>query len=85
MANSQRVVSNEPVVDDYPVRPNTAYADEKTAPRRSKSQLRNTVLFSLIFFLYGLGVSLYGLLYPEQVNCKNFSKYCLLNCNVNSK
>lgn len=74
MSHSPRVVSNEPAIDDYPVRPNAIREDEKR-PNKLKGQTRSLVVLSLIYFLYGTGISIYGLLYPALARKYDLSSW----------
>lgn len=66
---------DEPVIDDYPVRPDTITQRER--PSRMTGQTRTLISFSLVYFLYGCGISLNGVLYPGLVSIDNIHNFFL--------
>lgn len=67
MPRNCRIRRDNSVVDDFPVRPTTDEVDGQITTYSKKDEVRVLILFCFIYFLYGCGISIYGLLYPRQV------------------
>lgn len=66
MPPSRRVGKDDAVADDYPSRPTSETSEETRLPETGKYQLRKILIFCFVYFSYGLGINLYGPLYPRQ-------------------
>lgn len=76
MLPSRRVPRDDVLEDDYPIRPRSERQEEPNPPIIMKGQLRTTILFCFVYFMYGSGASFYGPLYPKLAR-KNGLNSCI--------